>query len=130
MLAEDGDNLAVKCTLATAFLMENKMAEAYAVLDQILEKDYTNMEEILMILPILVNMEMHAQVVKYTRRVLEKLDLQPNTMIWLSQALYNLDQKEEARKVMLKVRTIFGEYSPADYFCNFTSKIPTKWRIR
>ena len=126
MLAEDGDNLAVKCTLATAFLMENKMAESYAVLDQILEKDYTNMEEILMILPILVNMEMHAQVVKYTRRVLEKLDLQPNTMIWLSQALYNLDQKEEARKVMLKVRTIFGEYSPADYFLQLYKQNPDK----
>ena len=126
MLAEDGDNLAVKCTLATAFLMENKMAEAYAVLDRILEKDYTNMEEILMILPILVNMEMHAQVVKYTRRVLEKLDLQPNTMIWLSQALYNLDQKEEARKVMLKVRTIFGEYSPADYFLQLYKQNPDK----
>ncbi len=126
MLAEEGDNLAVKCTLATAFLMENKMAEAYAVLDQILEKDYTNMEEILMILPILVNMEMHAQVVKYTRRVLEKLDLQPNTMIWLSQALYNLNQKEEARKVMLKVRTIFGEYSPADYFLQLYKQNPDK----
>ena len=126
MLAEDGDNLAVKCTLATAFLMENKMAESYSVLDQILEKDYTNMEEILMILPILVNMEMHAQVVKYTRRVLEKLDLQPNTMIWLSQALYNLDQKEEARKVMLKVRTIFGEYSPADYFLQLYKQNPDK----
>lgn len=126
MLAEEGDNLAVKCTLATAFLMENKMAEAYAVLDQILEKDYTNMEEILMILPILVNMEMHSQVVKYTRRVLEKLDLQPNTMIWLSQALYNLNQKEEARKVMLKVRTIFGEYSPADYFLQLYKQNPDK----
>lgn len=126
MLAEDADNLAVKCTLSTAFLMENKMAEAYAVLDRILEKDYTNMEEILMILPILVNMEMHSQVVKYTRRVLEKLDLQPNTMIWLSQALYNLDQKEEARKVMLKVRTIFGEYSPADYFLQLYKQNPDK----
>lgn len=126
MLAEDGDNLAVKCTLATAFLMEDKSAEAYAVLDQILEKDYTNMEEILMVLPILVNMEMHSQVVKYTRRVLATLDLQPNTMIWLSQALYNLGQKEEARKVMLKVRTIFGEYSPADYFLQLYKQNPDK----
>lgn len=126
MLAEDGDNLAVKCSLATAFLAEDKSAEAYAVLDQILEKDYTDMEEILMILPILVNMEMHSQVVKYTRRVLAKLDLQPNTMIWLSQALYNLGQKDEARKVMLKVRTIFGEYSPADYFLQLYKQNPDK----
>lgn len=126
MLAEDGDNLAVKCTLATAYLMEDKLAEAYAVLDQILEKDYTAMDEILMILPILVNMEMHAEVVKYTRKVLSALDLQPNTMIWLSQALYNLGQKEEARKVMLKVRTIFGEYSPADYFLQLYKQNPDK----
>lgn len=38
MLAEDGDNLAVKCSLATAYLAEDKIAESYAVLDQILEK--------------------------------------------------------------------------------------------
>ncbi len=126
MLAEDGDNLAVKCTLATAYLMEEQTAKAYAVLDEILEKDYVNMDEILMILPILVNMEMHAEVVKYTRRVLEKLDLQPNTMIWLSQALYNLGQKDEARKVMLKVRTIFGEFSPADYFLQLYKQNPDK----
>lgn len=47
-------------------------------------------------------------------------------MIWLSQALYNLDQKEEARKVMLKVRTIFGEYSPADYFLQLYKQNPDK----
>ncbi len=126
MLDENEDNLAVKCTLATAYLMEEKIAEAYAVLDHILEKDYTNMEEILMILPILVNMEMHAEVVKYTKRVLSTLDLQPNTMIWLSQGLYNLGQKDEARKVMLKVRTIFGEYSPADYFLELYKQDPDK----
>lgn len=126
MLAEDGDNLAVKCSLATAYLAEDKIAESYAVLDQILEKDYTNIDEILMILPLLVNLEMHAEVVKYTKRVLATLDLQPNTMIWLSQALYNLGQKDEARKVMLKVRTIFGEYSPADYFLQLYKQNPDK----
>ena len=114
MLAENGDSLAVKCTLATAYLMEEKVQEAYEVLDEILQKDYKSMEDILMILPLLVNMDMHAEVVKYTRRVLESLDLQPNTMIWLSQGLYNLGQRDEARKVMVKVRNIFGEYSPAD----------------
>lgn len=84
------------------------------------------MDEILMILPLLVNLEMHAEVVKYTKRVLATLDLQPNTMIWLSQALYNLGQKDEARKVMLKVRTIFGEYSPADYFLQLYKQNPDK----
>lgn len=126
MLKENGDSLAVKCTLATAYLMEEKVQEAYDVLDEILKKDYKNMEDILMLLPILVNMDMHAEVVKYTRRVLESLDLQPNTMIWLSQGLYNLGQREEARKVMVKVRNIFGEYSPADYFLELYKTEPEK----
>ena len=126
MLAENGDSLAVKCTLATAYLMEEKVQEAYEVLDEILQKDYKSMEDILMILPLLVNMDMHAEVVKYTRRVLESLDLQPNTMIWLSQGLYNLGQRDEARKVMVKVRNIFGEYSPADYFLELYKTEPEK----
>lgn len=126
MLAENGDSLAVKCTLATAYLMEEKVQEAYEVLDEILQKDYKSMEDILMILPLLVNMDMHAEVVKYTRRVLESLDLQPNTMIWLSQGLYNLGQRDEARKVMVKVRNIFGEYSPADYFLGLYKTEPEK----
>ena len=126
MLAENGDSLAVKCTLATAYLMEEKVQEAYTVLDEILQKDYKSMEDILMILPLLVNMDMHAEVVKYTRRVLESLDLQPNTMIWLSQGLYNLGQRDEARKVMVKVRNIFGEYSPADYFLELYKTEPEK----
>ena len=126
MLAENGDSLAVKCTLATAYLMEEKVQEAYEVLDEILQKDYKSMEDILMILPLLVNMDMHAEVVKYTRRLLENLDLQPNTMIWLSQGLYNLGQRDEARKVMVKVRNIFGEYSPADYFLELYKTEPEK----
>ena len=126
MLAENGDSLAVKCTLATAYLMEEKVQEAYEVLDEILQKDYKSMEDILMILPLLVNMDMHAEVVKYTRRVLESLDLQPNTMIWLSQGLYSLGQRDEARKVMVKVRNIFGEYSPADYFLELYKTEPEK----
>lgn len=126
MLAENGDSLAVKCTLATAYLMEEKVQEAYEVLDEILQKDYKSMEDILMILPLLVNMDMHAEVVKYTRRVLESLDLQPNTMIWLSQGLYNLGQRDEARKVMVKVRNIFGEYSPAEYFLDLYKTEPEK----
>lgn len=126
MLAENGDSLAVKCTLATAYLMEEKVQEAYEVLDEILQKDYKSMEDILMILPLLVNMDMHTEVVKYTRRVLESLDLQPNTMIWLSQGLYNLGQRDEARKVMVKVRNIFGEYSPADYFLELYKTEPEK----
>lgn len=126
MLAQNGENLSVKCTLATAYLMEEKGEQAYAVLDEILQKDYTTPDEILMILPILVNMEMHAEVVKYTKRILASLDLQPGTMLWLSQALYNLGQKDEARRTMVKVRTIFGDTSPADYYLELYAQNPEK----
>lgn len=126
MLSENEDNLSVKCTLATAYLMEEKASDAYAVLDEILKKDYTDMEDVLMILPILVNMEMHAEVVKYTKMIISTLDIQPSTMMWLSQALYNLGQKDEARRTMVKVRTIFGDTSPADYYLELYAKNPEK----
>lgn len=126
MLAQDKDNLSVKCTLATAYLMEEKSAEAYAVIDEILSKDYTDMSDVLMILPILVNLEMHAEVVKYTRLVLATLDIQPCTLLWLSQALYNLGQKDEARRTMVKARTIFADCSPAQYYLDLYAQNPEK----
>lgn len=124
MLQEDGDNLAVKCALATAYLMEEKMTEAYAALDDILKKEYDRIEDILMILPLIVNLEEHAQVVKYTKKVLANADLQQNMMLWLSQGLYNLGQKEEAKKVMHRVCTVFGELSPADYYLDLYATDP------
>ncbi len=124
MLNDNQDSLAVRCTLSTAYLMEDKQKEAYEVVEGLLSKDYTRMEEILLILPILVNLNMHAEVVKYTKRVLENINSQPNTMIWLSQSLYNIGAKEEAKKVMHKVQTIYGEYSPADYYLELYSKEP------
>ncbi|MBR4800490.1 MAG: hypothetical protein IK048_02290 [Clostridia bacterium] len=126
MLRENPDSLAVRCTLSTAYLMEGKEKEAYEVVDELVKKDFTKMEEILLILPILVNLNMHVEVVKYTKRVLENINSQPNTMIWLSQALYNLGAREEAKKVMRKVLTIYGEYSPAEYFLALYAKEPAQ----
>lgn len=124
MLQENPDSLAVRCTLSTAYLMEEKEREAYEVMDKVLEKDFTRMEDILLLLPILVNLNMHVEVVKYTKRVLENINSQPNTMIWLSQALYNIGAKDEAKRVMHKVLTIYGDYSPAQYFLDLYAKNP------
>ena len=104
--------------------MENKEKEAYEVMEDVLRQDFTRLEEILLILPILVNLNMHVEVVKYSKRVLESLNAQPNTMVWLSQGLYNIGAKDEARKVMRKVLTIYGEYSPAKYFLDLYDKEP------
>ena len=124
MLEENPDSLAVRCTLSTAYLMEGKEKEAYEVMDDVLKKDFTRMEEILLVLPILVNLNMHVEVVKYTKRVLENINSQPNTMIWLSQALYNIGDKESAKRVMHKVNTLYGEYSPAEYYLSLYEKEP------
>lgn len=124
ILQENGDNLSAKCTLTTALLMEEKTAEAYLILDDILKKDYNNPEEILMLLHLLVNMEIHSEIVKYTKRLLEKFDYQPNTMIWLSQALYNLGQKDEALRVMNKVDAIYGPYFPSEFFIELYKENP------
>ncbi|MBQ3754826.1 MAG: hypothetical protein II867_01525, partial [Clostridia bacterium] len=104
--------------------MEEKEREAYEVMDKVLEKDFIRMEDILLLLPILVNLNMHVEVVKYTKRVLENINSQPNTMIWLSQALYNIGAKDEAKRVMHKVLTIYGDYSPAQYFLDLYAKNP------
>lgn len=123
MLAKN-DSLAVRSTVATAYLMEERMDEACRVTEKLLENDYTKLEEILIVLPLAVNLNMHSEVVKYTMRVLEKLHFQPNNMMWLSQALYNLGQKEEATKVMNRMRNIYGDYCAADYYLSLYAENP------
>ncbi len=118
MLENTPDSLATKCTLATAYLIEERTGDAYRILDDILKTEYTEIEDILMLLPLLVNLEAHVEVVKYTKRVLKKLGYQMNTMMWLSQALYNIGQKDEARKVMLNINTIYEPCFASRYFLN------------
>lgn len=123
MLAKE-DSLSVRSTVATAYLMEERMDEACKETEKLLEKDYTKLEEILIVLPLAVNLNMHSEVVKYTMRVLETLHYQPNNMMWLSQALYNLGQKEEAYKVMTRMKDIYGDYCSADYYLDLYAQEP------
>ncbi len=125
-MLEKGGNLGVKSTLATALMIEEKTEEAYAVVEDILTEDYNRLEEILIILPLLVNLKMHSHIVLYTKKALSHMPYQPNGMIWLSQALYNLGQKDEAEKVMYSVLKIYGEYSPADYFLELFKTNPAE----
>lgn len=118
------DNLSVKCTLATAYMMENKKDEAYAVVDEIARGDYKNPEEIAAVLPMFVNFEAHNEVVKYCKRLLETNDKMINVMVWLSQGLYNIGQKKEAAHLMRRVHNIFGDYSPAAYYLDLYKSDP------
>ena len=124
MLKRDGDSLVIKCTLATAYMMENRVEDAIRIVDALLEKDYTRMEDILLVLPLLVNLERHGEIVKYCRRVLEGHEWQINAMMWLSIALYNTGDKAEACKVMRQIDAIYGSASPAKYFLELYESCP------
>ncbi|HKL93748.1 MAG TPA: hypothetical protein VJZ69_00505 [Clostridia bacterium] len=125
-ILKKSDYLPVRCTLVTAYMIEEKNETALQLLDEILQKDYKRVEEITVLLPILVNFEMHAEVVKYTKRLLELSELQPHTMIWLAQGLYNLGQKTEASKVMRRVSTIYRDFTAADFYIGYFAKKPEK----
>ncbi|MDD4840028.1 MAG: hypothetical protein PHE93_05135 [Clostridia bacterium] len=116
--------LPIRCTLVTAYMIEEKNDIALKLLDEILTKDYNGVEEITVLLPLLVNFEMHAEVVKYTKRLLDLSDLQPQTMMWLSQGLYNLGQKTEAAKIMRRVATIYREFTAANFYLDYYAKQP------
>ncbi len=116
ILCKTPDNLAVRCTMITALAVEERLPEAYAELDALLEKDYDQLEQIILILPLLVQLNMHVYVVKYIHKLPVNFRLQPNIMFWLSEALYNLGQREEARKIMLKADRLYGDYVPTDFY--------------
>ncbi|MBO7326600.1 MAG: hypothetical protein J6U74_03720 [Clostridia bacterium] len=123
-MLEKEDSLSVRSTLATALMIEEKNQEAYEVVEEILKKDYNRLEEILIILPLLVSLNMHSHVIIYTKKALKHMPLQPNGLIWLSQALYNVGQKSEAKRVMRTVLEIYGDYAPADYYLDLYNTNP------
>lgn len=124
-MLEKHDSLTIKCTLATAYYMEEKTEEANAVLKEILDKDYKELEQILVILPLLVNMEVHDQVAKYARRVLDLTDdTQIHILFWYSEALYNMGMKSEARKIMRRLNDVYGDYCAADFYLELYDREP------
>lgn len=123
-MLEKEDSLSVRSTLATALMIEEKNTEAYDVVEEILKTDYNRLEEILIILPLLVSLNMHSHVIIYTKKALKHLPLQPNGLLWLSQALYNVGQKSEAKRVMRTILDIYGDYAPADYYLDLYDQNP------
>ena len=123
-MLEKEDSLSVRSTLATALMIEERNTEAYDVVEEILKKDYNRLEEILIILPLLVSLNMHSHVIIYTRKALKHIPLQPNGLIWLSQALYNVGQKSEAKRIMHTVLDVYGDYAPADFYLDLYETNP------
>lgn len=123
IISQGRETLALLVSEATAYLMLDKKDKAYEILDRILEKDYTSMTEMVNLLPLLVNMDMHVDVVKYCKRILRRNPYQINVMMWLAQALYNIGQVKESIKLFKKIQLIYGEHTCPGYYL---SEIATK----
>jgi len=124
ILERNPHSVTAKSTLIGAYLIEGKEAEAQALLDEVLENDIVNIEDVFRILPLLVSLKRHVEVVKYAKRTLESLHSQPDTMMWLSQGLYNVGAKDEAKKTMRKVLNIYGDFSAAQYYLDLYEQNP------
>ncbi len=133
-------SVSVMSVLATAYLKEEDVESASRIVERIKAEDCESVEDILHVLPLLVSLGEHADVFEYCRRLLKKTNLNLHAMLWLAQSLYNLGQKDEARRTFVKIRAILGETSNADYFLKEMEKgeetmeysltLPAKEKIR
>lgn len=124
MLARGEDNLAISCSLITALMMEDREQEAREALEHVLEKEYTELDDIMIILPILVNMKEHSEVAKYSQLALGIQPLQPHIMVWESEALYNLGRVDEAVSMIKRVGRLFPSYEPPKYVLEMYDSSP------
>ena len=128
MVAEGRDNLAVRCTLASAYLMKNREEEALEIATPILEKAGDDIEEMFMVLPIAVSLNMHGDIIKIIKTINDRPKFRSSRrlMIWYAQALYNIGQPEAARAIMSDLNEFYGEEAPAFYYLKEFAKNPEK----
>jgi len=111
-------SLGVKCTLITAYMLGGKDAEAQALLNELLEKEYDSFEDISVLLPILVNFARHEEIIKYSEKFISKYSYHPQTMLWLAQAKYNTGDKKGAIISIRKLKELYRTFEAAEYFLN------------
>ncbi len=120
------DVLSVRCALATVYIMEERMDEARVTAEKLLDREYEKAEEIFAVLPVFLSCEMHEAVLKYTEKLLDKVKLMPNVMLWCSQAQYNLGMKAEARRTLYRMKSLYREFCSADYYLTLYAKNPKR----
>ncbi|MCM1306230.1 MAG: hypothetical protein NC037_01645 [Bacteroides sp.] len=126
---EGRDSTAIRCTLASAYIMKNREKEALEVVRPVLEKIADDdIESMFMVLPVAVSLNMHGDIVKIIKTLNErpKFHSSRRLMIWYAQALYNIGQRDAARAVMSDLNEIYGEDAPAFYYLQEFAKNPDK----
>lgn len=126
MLEEDGGALIVVSTLASAYIMRDRQDDARKMMEKVTKTVYTQLEDIMLLLPLLVNFGMHEQIASYCGEVLKKKKYQPNIMMWQAIALYNIGKKEDAVKVMRQVDALYGDNYPAKIYVKLFESSPER----
>jgi len=128
LLKEGRDTTTVRCTLASAYLMKERVDDAYEVAKPLLDEKNGDLESMFMVLPIAVSLNRHSDIIRIIKKVSSQKGLRcsKRLMIWYAQALYNIGQPEAARAVMTDVNTYYGEDAPAFYYLDLFSQQPEK----
>ena len=110
------DSTILRCALASAYITRVDDMAAREVLAPIWQKDKLGAEEALALIPIAGHLEMHGEIVRLVKIALDA-DIKPekHLLYLLSQALYNIGERDEARRIMADIRDYFGEFSNAEY---------------
>lgn len=128
MIRDGRDNVAIRCALASAYLMKNRNKEAAEAVAPIFENQSNSLETMFMVLPIAVSLDMHGEVIKIISAVFERPGFRGSKrlMLWYSQALYNVGQTEAAKAIMSDLNVFYGEDAPAFYYLEKYAQKPEK----
>ncbi len=128
MIKEGKDTSPVRCTLASAYMLKERSKEAYEIAKPLIENPDGELETLLMVLPVAVSLEMHGDIVRLIKLIYDhpRFHSSKRLMIWYSQALYNVGQREAARAVMSDMNALYGEEAPAYYYLKLYAGEPEK----
>ncbi len=125
-MLKNNEYLPIRCTLITALMLQDKNDLAREMFDELTKKEYFSIEEMSVIMPLCVSFQLHEEVLKYAKRLIKITKCQPQTMLWMAQAQFNLGEKEDAKNTLVKVKNLYPEYDAIDYYLKAISNENTK----
>lgn len=123
IIEKRGESLSVLTSVATCYWLMGEKAKAYEMIDHILEKQYESEEDVFQLLPLLVNTEMHVNVLQYSKKALQMTPFNKDVMLWCAQSLYNVGQIKESKKLFNKINVIFDDRA-SKYYLNLIETKP------